>query len=270
MKDGSVVLLENIRQYDGEENGDKKFAKELAGLADIYVNDAFGVSHREHASLTGVPKLLPSYAGLRLEDEVKNLSLALSPAHPFFVIFGGAKPETKLPLTARFLKIADHVFIGGVLANIFLKAKGYEIGKSVHDEDAKIPKNVLNNKKIVLPCSVVIENKKEVSVRDIKKTEKILDIGFKSLDEISLYIKSAKLILWNGPMGWYEFGQKAGTDKLIKMLLQSKSKIIIGGGDTAFFFEHKKIPKNVFVSTGGGATLEFLSKGTLPGIKALK
>lgn len=270
MKSKDVILLENIRIYKGEESGDKNFAQCLAEYADVYVNDAFAVSHRDHSSIVGVAKILPSYAGFQLEEETKNLSLALKPKHPFLVILGGSKTETKMPIVNRFIKNADTVFIGGILANNFFKFQGKEIGKSIHDEKIKIPKNVLNSKKLLLPWTVVLENGEEVNINQINKNDRISDIGVASILELEPLIKEAKLILWNGPMGWYESGYKKGTDVLINLLLKAKCHVVIGGGDTALFMKNKKISKNVFISTGGGATLEFLSKGTLSGIKALK
>lgn len=270
MKDGGVVLLENIRLYKEEEENDKVFAKKLASLCDVYVNDAFAVSHRSHASIVGVAKWLPSYAGFQLENEIKNLSVALNPKHPFLVVMGGAKTETKIPLIEKYLKIADNVFVGGAIVNTFLKLKGIEIGKSVFDSKAKVSKSVLNNKKLILPDTVILENKDEIHINQITKNDKVLDIGVKSILEIESLIKKAKLILWNGPMGWYESGYKKGTIELSNLLMNTKAKVIIGGGDTALFFDKKKNVKNIFISTGGGATLEFLSKGTLPGIKVLK
>lgn len=270
LKSGEAMLLENIRTYKEEEKNDKVFSKKLANLADIYINDAFAVSHRSHASVVGVAKLLPSYAGFQLEREIKNLSVALDPKHPFLVIMGGAKTETKIPLIERYLKTADGVFIGGAIVNTFLKLKGIEIGKSTFDKEAKISKNTLNNKKLILPSTVILENKEEVRINQISKTDKILDIGVSSILEIAPLIKKAKLILWNGPLGWYEGGYTKSTKKLVDLLSETKSKVIIGGGDTAVFMANKKNSKNIFISTGGGATLEFLSKGTLPGIEVLK
>lgn len=270
MKIGEVVLLENLRIYKGEEVNDKNFAQCLASLADIYVNDAFAVSHREHASIVGVTKFLPSYAGFQIEEEVKKLSLALKPKHPFLVILGGAKTETKMPLINKFIKNADSVFVGGILANNFFKFQGKQIGKSVHDKEIKIPKNILNNKKLLLPWTVSLKDGKEVNINQINENDKIYDIGIASILELKPLIKEAKLILWNGPMGWYESGYKKGTDTLMDLLVKAKGDVIIGGGDTTYFMKNRKIPKNIFLSTGGGATLSFLSNGNLPGIKVLK
>jgi phosphoglycerate kinase len=274
MKAGEVVLLDNLRSEKGEKDNDKAFARKLASLADIYVNDAFPVSHRNDASIVGVPKILPSYAGLQMENEVKNLSHVLKPQHPFVVIFGGAKTETKLPLIKKYLKEADTVFVGGALSNNFFKAEGYEVGKSVLDNGAINLKPFLKNNKLILPDTVVVargNKKKTITITEMQSDDSILDIGIPSMRTLESVIKRAKVVLWNGPMGWYEHGYTEGTDELIKILIKAKGKVIIGGGDTSVFIERKKLgDKFTFVSTGGGATLEFLSKGTLVGIKALK
>jgi len=257
---GQVVLLENIRQHDGEKKNDPEFAKRLAGLADIYVNDAFSVSHRVHASVVGVTKYLPSYAGLLFVKEFKNLSLALKPKKPFIVILGGLKFQTKIPLIKKFLKTADQIFIGGALANSFFKAQGQDVGNSIADSDVSYIKPFLKNKKIILPADV-IRNKKN----------QIVDIGPGSLKQIAELTKSAKLILWNGPMGWFEIGDRSGTLEVAKIIAKAKGSSIVGGGDTlAAIEELKSMDKFDFVSTAGGAMLDFLATGTLPGIKALK
>jgi 3-phosphoglycerate kinase len=272
----NVTLLENIRKDSGEEKNDLNFAKKLANLADFYVNDAFSVSHRNHASVVGVPKYLPSYAGFQLEEEIRNLSKVIkNPKHPFLFILGGAKFSTKMPLIQKYLKTADYVFIGGALLNDFLKAKKYETGKSLTD-NTKIPVNILNNKKLILPVDVVVLSGNKIinkKIEDIKKNEIIIDIGKESVKLAESYIKKVKLILWNGPLGKYE--EKSGnlaTEKLLKAVANTKkAESIIGGGDIVSIVSKLKLEKKfTFVSTGGGATLDFLVNSTLPGIKALK
>ncbi len=272
LRNGEVVLLENIRREAGEMKNDASFAKKLASLGDIYVNEAFPVSHREHASIVGVPKYLPHYAGLQMMTEIEHLEkVSKNPKHPFLFILGGAKFSTKMPLINKFLKTADTVSITGALANDFLKASGFEVGKSLIDDgDFGIAK-IVNNKKLLLPVDVVVStggvNK---NVADVKKSEKIVDIGTESVREIGMAIAKAKMVLWNGPTGNYENGWDKGTIALLKMLAKSKAETIIGGGDTVALISKLKMEKKFsFVSTGGGATLEFLSKGTLPGIIAL-
>lgn len=275
MKNGDVLLLENLRSNKGEKENNAEFAKALANLGDIYVNEAFPVSHRADASIVGVPKLLPHYAGLQMEREVSELSKVLKPKRPFLFILGGAKIETKLPLLKKFLKTADNVFVGGVLANNFFIAQGHEIGASKYDADAPSVKPMLKNKKLILPTTVVVaeskNKKKEIAVAAIEPKEMVLDIGPTSIKNLAETIKKAKVILWNGPMGWYEGGYVESTELLLTMLAKSKAETIIGGGDTSVLVEQKKMAKKfTFVSTGGGATLDFLAEGTLPGIKALK
>jgi len=269
----NVTLLENIRKYPGEEKNDPKLAKELSKLGDFYVNDAFSVSHREHASVVGIPKYLPSYAGFQLEEEIKNLSkVFLKPKHPFLFILGGAKFSTKMPLIKKYIKLADSLFVGGALANDFLKAKGYEVGKSLVD-DTKGIENILKNKKLILPVDVVVLFREKLvtkKVEEVGKDDTILDIGEETTKIIGEYIKKSKLVLWNGPLGKYENGGEKGTQKLLKKVASSKAESIIGGGDIVSIVSKMKIEKKIsFVSTGGGATLDFLANGTLPGIKAL-
>jgi len=268
-----ITLLENVRKYPGEERNDDSFARGLSRRGDFYVNDAFSVSHRKHASIVGIPKYLPSYAGFQMEEEIKNLSKVFkNPKHPFLFILGGAKFSTKMPLIKKYIKLADYLFIGGALSNDFLRAKGYEIGKSLFD-DTKIPENILKNKKLILPIDVLVLsggkfiNKK---VDQIKKDEIILDIGKESVKIAENYIKKSILILWNGPLGKYENGGDKATKKLLKAVASSKAESIVGGGDIVSIVSQMKIEKKLsFVSTGGGATLDFLANGTLPGIKAL-
>ena len=274
MKNGDVVMLENLRSNEGEKSSDKNFAKSLARYGDVYVNEAFPVSHRADASIVALPKLLPSYAGIQFEKEVRELSRALTPKHPFVFIQGGAKAETKIPLLKKYLGTADCVFIGGELANDFFKAKGLEIGQSKTDSQLPALTSMLKDKKLVLPDTVVVlrnGKKQTISVGDVAQDESIFDIGLPSIDKLSEILKKAKLVLWNGPMGFYEGGYIKGTEEILKLLAQAKADTIIGGGDTAVLVDRKKMSdKFTFVSTGGGATLEFLAKGTLPGIKALK
>ncbi len=287
MKNGDVILLENLRNDKGEQSGDKFFAMNLAKLADptlsgragIYVNEAFPVSHRDDSSIVLLPKLLPSFAGLQMELEVKNLSKVMkNPKHPFLFILGGAKFSTKMPLIKKYLKLADYVFIAGALLDDFLKDEGYEVGQSlVDDENFGIDK-ILKNKKLILPVDVVVQHKDSLinkKVNEINKDEIIIDIGSESVEMLKPYIKNSKLILWNGPLGKYESGGGVATKEVLKLVAKSKAESVIGGGDTVEIISemtNKNFSENKFsfVSTGGGATLDFLVNGTLPGIKALK
>ncbi|MBP6060378.1 MAG: phosphoglycerate kinase [Candidatus Pacebacteria bacterium] len=275
MKDGDIILLENLRNDKGEQSCDRFFASSLAKFGDVYVNDSFSVDHRSDASIVLLPKLLPHYAGFQLEEEIENLSRAFKkPKHPFLFILGGAKFSTKMPLIEKYLKLADHVFIGGALLNDFLKAKGYEIGKSLASENNFGIEKMLENKKIILPEDVLVKsgdifiNKK---VSDIEPQDFIIDIGEQAVKNIAPFVKKSKLVLWNGPLGKYEDGGDRSTKQILKLVASSKALSIVGGGDTVSLISEMKIEKKFsFVSTGGGATLDFLANGTLPGIKALQ
>ena len=274
MKNSEVVLLQNLRNDEGEKNCDKTFAKKLAAVADLYVNEAFSVSHRADASIVLLPKLLPCFAGFQLEEEVKNLSKVFKkPKHPFLFILGGAKFSTKMPLIKKYIKIADQVFIGGALLNDFLKAKGYEVGQSLVD-DTKGIEDILKNKKLIIPEYVIVKNNSseliQKNVREVLKDDTILDVGDESIKILLPIVQKSKLILWNGPLGKYEAGGGGASKKLLKMVAASKAESIIGGGDIVSIVSEMKMEKKLsFVSTGGGATLDFLANGTLPGIKVL-
>lgn len=259
MKEGDIIILRNLRSDKREEKNDKNFAKQLAGLGNVFINDAFSVSHRRHASVVSLPKYLPSYAGLLFAEELKNLQKAFKPKHPFLLILGGIKFRTKLGVLERFIKIADKIFIGGALANNFFKARGLDIGKSVFDKNTDI-KEYLNNTKIILPIDAK------------KKNNVILDAGPKTIKMLSILVKKSKFILWNGPLGNFEkrgFGKS--TEMVAKAITKSKAISIIGGGDTVAVIDKLGLMnKFTFVSTAGGAMLEFLARGTLPGIEALK
>jgi len=230
-------LLPNLRENPGEEANSEEFAKELASKADIYVNDAFSVSHREHASIVGVPKLLPSYAGIQFLKEVEELSKAFHPPHPFLFLLGGAKFETKVSLVEKFLNIADEIFIGGTNA---VPAYATELK---------------NNPKISFPHGDIAA----------------LDIDDTTIENLKLKIENSALVLWNGPVGKYEDGLKKGTLAIAQMIADSGVPSIIGGGDTlAAIHELNLYDKFTFISTAGGAMLEFLANETLPGIEALK
>jgi len=273
MKAGDCVLLENLRDFAGEKANDKKFAKELASLADIYVNDAFSVSHREHASVVGVPEYLPSYAGFQLEKEVANLSKAFNPAHPFLFILGGAKFETKLPLLEKFLNLADSIFLGGALATDIMKEKGYEVGASLVSKGGIDLSGFAKNPKLLLPVDITTQDKEVKLVDGLGKDDSNMDAGPETILMLEKKIKEAKFILWNGPLGVYEKGFKEPTLRLAKLIAEASShaETIVGGGDTlAAIAENNDQDKFSFVSTGGGAMLDFLANETLPGIEALE
>lgn len=274
LKNGDVVLLENIRQEIGEKKNSPSFARGLSRFGDIYVNDAFSVSHRAHASVVGITKYLPGYAGLQLIDEINSLSKAFNPKHPFLFILGGSKFETKIPLIKKFLREADHVFIGGALANDFFKGMGYEVGKSLVSDGIVQVKSFFKNKNLILPTDVVLacDGKSRTAKPDsVSSDESIVDIGKDSVEKLKELIEKSQFILWNGPLGKYESGFGSSTENVLKIIAKSSATSIVGGGDTVSLITKLKLgDKITFVSTGGGATLDFLAKGTLPGIKALK
>lgn len=280
MKNGEVLLLENIRFDAREEKADKGFAKQLAKLADIYVNDGFAVSHRDQASVSTIQQFLPSYAGLLLEAEIKYLGGALkNPKKPLVVIIGGAKISTKMKVIKNFTKVAKRILLGGALANTVLKVMGLSVGKSAIEPEmfAEVKKFKLTDNQIVVPVDGLMAIKTEAkkgrtdALADVRKDELILDIG---PDTVKLYesiLKSAKMVMWNGPMGLIENPAFAGgTKKLIKILAESKAQTIVGGGETVQMIRKMKLEnKFSFISTGGGAMLEFLEGKKLPGLKKI-
>lgn len=277
MEDGDVVLAENIRRYSGEELCDPAFAQQLAALASFYVNDDFTVSHRNHASITELPKLLPSFMGLRFAKEYEELKKAFEPQHPALLILGGAKPETKLPLAKIFLSKMDTVVIGGIGANTLFQAKGYEVGTSVVASHG-VPESheLLSAQNLVLPVDVRVKTGEEQRLRVknphyVGKEDAIVDAGPETIAMLSNLVQKAKFILWNGPLGDYELGFTESTFALAQMLTESDAHTVIGGGDTVASIASMGLnDKFSFVSTAGGAMIDFLANGTLPGIEALK
>jgi phosphoglycerate kinase len=274
MQDGDIVMLENLRKDPGEKENDSVFAGRLAHLADIYVNDAFAVSHREHASVVSVPRLLPSFAGPLLATEIAELSKCFNAPKPFLFILGGAKFQTKLPLIERFLGIADTVFVGGALANDLFKEKGLEVGLSLLSGARVNLKHIEVNPKLMLPSDVITSSplsKETKPPESVSPEEKIRDAGPRTVSDLSDVLSEAKFVLWNGPLGDYEKGFSEGTEGLAKAIIESGAQSIIGGGDTiAVVAKMGILDKFTFASTGGGAMVEFLANGTLPGIEALK
>jgi 3-phosphoglycerate kinase len=270
--DSSVVLLDNVRLFAGEKKNDAQFARHLASFGDYFVNDAFSVSHRKHASIVSVPRYLPSELGPLMKKEIQELSRILTPRHPFFVALCGKKFSTKEPLIKRFLLSAEHIFVGGAIANAFFKGLGYEIGSSYADQ-GHIPKSILHHKKIMLPLDVVVRRGTHTTYCNFDKVQahdSIVDMGPKTTDLLKQYVLTARTILWNGTFGICEEGFTKGTISFAKSIKQSKGYSIAGGGDTVAALEHLKYahaPR--FISTGGGAMLDFLADGKLPGIDAI-
>jgi phosphoglycerate kinase len=274
LKDGEILLFENLRIYSGEKDNDPAFAKSLADLADFYVNDAFSCSHREHASIVGIPAHLPSFTGLLMQSEIEHLSKTFNPTHPFLFILGGAKFDTKIPLIKKFLGIADNIFVGGALAHNFFKELGYSIGASVVSDGVFELKEMLDSKKIVLPTDVVVKNGDEITIKllnEVGPNDVIVDAGAETLLNLADLVNNAQYVLWNGPLGNFEVGFKEGTLELAGKIAESKSESVVGGADTLASISSLGLEKQFnFVSSGGGAMLDFLANGTLPGIEALK
>ena len=272
--ESKIVLLSNLRDNKGEKANSKPFSKKLASFGDLYVNEAFSSSHREHASIVGVPSILVGYMGLVFESEVRELSKAFEPGAKSLFILGGAKFDTKMPLVEKFVNKYTNIFIGGALANTIFKSNGIEIGKSAHDKGAfSLPKKEFGE--FVLPIDFVVEEKNGERVNkiigDVEKTDTIFDAGDKTVDGLIDLIVAADFVLWNGPLGFYEKGFKEPTLKIARAIAESNAKSILGGGDTiAVIKELGILDAFDHVSTGGGAMLDFLAKGTLPGLEALK
>jgi 3-phosphoglycerate kinase len=281
-----LFLLENIRFFPGEDTNDETLAKDLASLADVYVNDAFSVSHRSSASVVGVTRFLPSYAGLLLKKEITSLEKALiRPKKPLVVILGGAKIDTKIKLIDRLIEIADTVMLGGGIANTFLYAKDTPIGKSVADrENVHTAKRLLlhakqHNTQLLLPVDGLVANSLESTestakhISTIEKNEYILDIGPETEALFGNRIAGARTIIWNGPVGYFENPTFShGTDFLYYMITENENAFsVVGGGETLSAIAKKEyLEKISHISTGGGAMLEYIENGTLPGIDALK
>ena len=283
MRGGDVLLLENLRFYPGEEANDTTFARELAATAEIYVNDAFGSAHRAHASTAGVAAFLPAVAGFLMERELSFLGRALAdPARPFVAILGGAKVSDKIAVIDRLLSKVDRLLVGGGMANTFLKALGKEIGLSlVEDNKLDVAKGLLQRggDRLVLPVDVVVADRfdaaaerRTVTVDSVPATWRILDIGPRSIHRFAQYLEKARTVMWNGPMGVFELAPfAAGTLALARTLAALRgATTIVGGGDSAAAVKQAGVADRItHVSTGGGASLEFLEGKELPGVAAL-
>jgi phosphoglycerate kinase len=286
LKNGEILLLENLRFHDEEEKNDPEFCKALAKLADIYVNDAFGTAHRAHASTEGVAKYLPAVAGFLMEKEIGIMGKALSnPIRPFASIVGGAKISDKIGVLDFILEKVNILLIGGGMVATFLKAMSYEVGKSSVEEDKLdfarklMDKAKVKGVKLLLPIDIVVADKfaadaksKTVAIDKVPGDWFIMDIGHKTIDLFEEELKKCKTIIWNGPMGVFEYPKfSRGTASIANTLAGAKATTIIGGGSTAEAVEEMGLTdKMTHVSTGGGASLEFLEGKTLPGVAALQ
>jgi phosphoglycerate kinase len=287
LRDGDVVLLENLRFHPGEEKNDEDFSMRLAALADVYVNDAFAVSHRAHASVHGITRFVKvCVAGYQLEKEVEYFHRSLEdPKRPVAVVIGGAKISTKIGLLGNLVSRVDYLLIGGAMANTFLKAQGKGVGKSLVEDDhietaARLLKSA-NEKgvKVFLPVDVVVAvnmescgDVQQVIVESVPEDKQILDVGTRTVEVFKSVLKNCPTIVWNGPLGAFETSPfHKGTFALAEFLGELDSLIVIGGGDTAAAVREAKVDQKVsYVSTGGGAFLEMLEGKTLPGIQALQ
>lgn len=282
LKDGNVLLLENVRFYKEEEECDMKFAREIASMGDIFVNDAFGTAHRKHATTYGLARLLPNAIGLLMEKELTNLDTILNnPKRPFVVVLGGSKVGTKVKILERFVEKADTILIGGAMAYTFLKAKGIDVGASkVDDETIETAMNVLNKaselgKKILLPIDHVCIKGKDphpIVVTNLRGNMVGYDIGPRTVKYYAKEIDGAGEIFWNGPVGMYENANfRNGTRSIAEAIANSKAHSSAGGGDTVAMINLFNLGKKFnYLSTGGGATLEYLEEGTLPAIEVIQ
>ncbi|MGI8419402.1 MAG: phosphoglycerate kinase [Candidatus Levyibacteriota bacterium] len=285
-KPDEIILLENIRFHPGEQANDPTFAKQLAQYGEIYVNDAFSVSHRKAASVVGLPTLLPAYGGLLLKKETSVLGgLMQHPKKPFVAIIGGKKIATKIKFIQKLTAVADYVLVGGGLANTFFASEGLAVGKSlISEEDISQAKELLahakrENTHLMLPIDVVVgtslqsKESKVKKINDIGPSEEALDIGPQTQAAFGKIIDEAETIVWNGPVGYMENQEfKRGTDFLYYAITDNNhATSVVGGGDTLAAIDKKEyLDKITHISTGGGAMLEFIENGTLPGIEALK
>jgi phosphoglycerate kinase len=288
LRPGDMLLLENLRFHAAEEANDPEFAKSLAGLADLYVNDAFGAAHRAHASTEGITHYLPAVAGLLMEREVDALSTLLrKPARPFHAVIGGAKVSGKLEVLSALLTRCQAVLLGGGMANTFLAAKGIELGKSLVETDQlanarKITAEARRKRvRLMLPTDAVVAPQvhlraktKVVGLDDVPKDQVVVDIGPATVKAYTEHLSKAKTVFWNGPMGVFEMPQMAdGTNAIAKFLARrarAGTVVVVGGGDSVAAVERLGLTDRMtHVSTGGGASLEFLEGKTLPGVAAL-
>ncbi len=274
LQDGEVLLIENLRCDEGEKDNDPTFAANLAALADIYVNESFDSAHRAHASVVGLPALLPAYVGFNFSREYAELAKTLAPEHPALFLLGGAKFDTKLPLVEKFLDLYDQVFIGGALANDVLKAKGYEVGTSLVSTVSLVGNPILEHPRTLIPVDVTVDGprgRRVCAVDAVAADEAILDHGPATVELLKPLIEEAKTILWNGPFGNYEHGFKETTEAVAKLIAAASGYSVLGGGDTIAATDDLELGAQFsFLSTAGGAMLTFLETGTLPALAAIQ
>lgn len=284
LESGGVLLLENLRFHADEETGSVSFARDLARLGNVFVNDAFGTSHRTHASIVGITNYLPAVAGLLLEKEINALgSILKNPARPFAALLGGAKVSDKVGMLDNIIAKVDYIIIGGGMAATFLKAKSYEVGLSLVEASngiaaGLIKKAASNGVRLILPDDVIVAGKvgseakvESVAIENIPRDKRIVDIGALTISSFTRELEKCRTVFWNGPMGIYEIPRFAeGTRAMARIIANLNATTIVGGGSTAeIVTEMKLAEKMTFVSTGGGASLRFLSGEVLPGVEVL-
>lgn len=271
MKNGDILVLENLRSQPGEEENAPSFARGLARFGDIFIQDGFAVAHRRHASIVGLPTFLPSVLGPEFQLEMKGLGQALEPKRPSVLILGGAKFSTKLPILKKYMKTTDIIILGGAIAHNVLKARGVDVGMSLVDTSVPVPTTITKAENIIVPIDALTESGEVVDIRHVSMRDKIVDIGPATVALIAEKVKNAKTVVMNGPLGLYEDGYVGGTKAVLKHLAIVKGETIVGGGDTVALVRQLKLDKKIdFISTGGGAMLDYLTNGTLPGLEAVK
>lgn len=270
LAEGGAIMLENVRLWNGEEDNLPSLGRSFASLGDIYINNAFSVSHREHASVVGIPHTLLSYFGPTFVRELEHLTAALTPEKPAFMIIGGAKIKTKITLIQRYLDQGVRVFVGGAMAHDIWKAKGIHIGQSFSDGTVSLSERLINHPMLLLPHDVVLESGETVPFYSIPENGMVVDCGEETISLIKKEIGLAKTVIINGPLGLYEKGWRHGTEQALAALAHAGAMSYIGGGDTVAVAHSLHLLHDFgFVSLGGGAMLDFLANGTLPGIHAV-
>ncbi|MBP6948876.1 MAG: phosphoglycerate kinase [Candidatus Pacebacteria bacterium] len=267
---GEAILLENVRMWKGELDNTPSLARSFSQLGEVFINDAFSVSHREHASVVGIPHLMISYFGPTFTRELENLTKALQPAKPALFIIGGSKISTKLSLIDEYLNRGVEVFVGGAMVHNIWKERGIEIGKSFYDQAYELPESFYNHPLLLTPKDVVLSTGNTVPYNEIPKDGIVVDCGNATVEYITKEIDASKTVIANGPLGLYEKGWLHGSEQILTHLAHSSAVSYIGGGDTVSVAHTLKLLRSFnFVSLGGGAMLDFLANGTLPGIDAV-
>jgi phosphoglycerate kinase len=274
MGDGDILMAENIRQDEREQTNDPALVELLAQQGELFVFDAFAVAHREHASVYGIAKKLPAYAGLTIIEEVRELTKVINPQQPALFLLGGVKFQTKVPLIEKYLQSYNRVFVGGALANDIFKARGFEVGQSLVSDISLKDADFLKSTKLLVPVDVIVDgpNGRQVKqIVDVTKDEKIIDCGKQTIEMLSTYIEGVKTILWNGPLGAYEDGCVESTEMIARHVAFADGYSVVGGGDTVAAIEKLHL-NGLFnhVSIGGGSMLTFLERGTLPVLELLR